>query len=292
MTPLDKMKQIAALFERNSIEDPVKEAEMLVAGLLRIDRAALYTQDSDFEEDKARRLDDLAVRRTRGEPLQYLIGTVPFFGLNIYVGSGVLIPRPETELLVEEAIKMLGDATLHGHLRAREGDGGMSILDLCTGSGCIALSLARHFPQAIVYGVDDSEAAMVYATQNALENGIANVRFRLGDLFEPVKRILFDCIVSNPPYVRHDEIETLQREIREHEPISALDGGRDGLDFYRRILRDAPAHLKENGMIMLEIGFGQSSAVCELAQHAGFTQLRFIKDFAGIKRVMTGVRKK
>ena len=279
MTAIAKMKEIEVLFEQSGIEDPAREAEMLITGLLGIDRAALYTHDAEITEDRAQHIDRLAVRRTRGEPIQYLIGSVPFFGLTIYIGSGVLIPRPETELLVDEAIRqMRRKATPH-----------LTCLDLCTGSGCIALSMARHFPDAIVYGVDASEAAMVYATQNALANDVQNVRFKLGDLFAPVNTLHFDCIVSNPPYVSHDEIKTLQREIREHEPMSALDGGRDGLDFYRRIFRDAPSYLKDNGIIMLEIGFGQSAAIRELALRAGFTQLRFIEDFAGIERVFTAI---
>lgn len=279
MTALAKIKEIAVLFEQSGIEDPAREAEMLITGLLGIDRTALYTYDAEIPEDRAQHIDRLAVRRTRGEPIQYLMGSVLFFGLTIHVGSGVLIPRPETELLVDEAIRqMRRKATPH-----------LTCLDLCTGSGCIALSMARHFPDAIVYGVDASEAAMVYATQNALANGVQNVRFKLGDLFAPVNTLHFDCIVSNPPYVSHDEIKTLQREIREHEPMSALDGGRDGLDFYRRIFRDAPAYLKDNGIIMLEIGFGQSAAIRELALRSGFTQPRFIEDFAGIERVFTAI---
>src|SRR5208283_2494704 len=245
MTALAKMKEIAALFEQSGIEEPAREAEMLITGLQRIDRAELYTYDAAIPEDRARHIDDLAVRRTRGEPIQYLIGYVPFCGLTIYVGSGVLIPRPETELLADETIKML---------ILREKKESFRVLDLCTGSGCIALAIARCFPDATIYGVDSSEAAMVYATQNALANDVHNVCFKLGDLFAPVNTLHFDCIVSNPPYVRHDEIKTLQREISEHEPISALDGGRDGLDFYRRIFREAPAYLKDNGIIMLEIG--------------------------------------
>ena len=270
------MKEIAALFEQNGIEDPAREAELLITGLQHIDRTALYTYDAEIPEDRAQYIDDLAVRRTRGEPIQYLIGCVPFCGLTIYVGSGVLIPRPETELLVDEVIRQMQSKATPS----------LAFLDLCTGSGCIALSIARHFPDAIVYGVDASEAAMVYATQNALANDVHNVCFKLGDLFAPVNTLHFDCIVSNPPYVRHDEIKTLQREIREHEPIPALDGGRDGLDFYRRIFRDAQAYLKDNGIIMVEIGFGQSAAIRELALSAGFTQLHFIKDFAGLERIM------
>ncbi len=284
MNAFAKMKEIAALFERSGIEDPVREAEMFITGLLDIDRAGLYAGDAGIPEDRAQHIDELAVRRTRGEPIQYLIGCVPFYGLRIYVGSGVLIPRPETELLVDEAVKAF-ERQASCVTRERRNDK-LTFLDLCTGSGCIALSIARHFPDARVYGVDASEAAMVYATENALANNIHNVCFKLGDLFAPVKTLHFDCVVSNPPYVRHDEIKTLQREIREHEPLSALDGGRDGLDFYRRIFRDAPAYLKDDGIIMLEIGFGQSAAIRELALSAGFTQLHFIKDFAGTERIM------
>ena len=300
MNALAKMKQIAALFEKSGIEDSAREAEMLITGLLDIDRAGLYAGDAGIPEDRAKHIDDLAVRRTRGEPIQYLIGHVPFYGLTIYVGSGVLIPRPETELLVDEVIKRLKRRIGETESRSKDkvkGHGAdspaprladsISILDLCTGSGCIAISIARHFPDATVYGVDASEGAMVYATQNALANNVNNICFKLGDLFEPVNTLHFDCIVSNPPYVRHDEIKTLQREIREHEPLSALDGGRDGLDFYRRIFRDAPAYLQDNGIIMLEIGFGQSAAIQELALSAGFTQMRFLKDFAGIERIFT-----
>jgi len=278
MNALDKMKEVAALFERSGIEDPAREAEMLITGLQRIGRAELYSYAAEIPEDRARHIDDLAVRRIRGEPLQYLIGYVPFCGLTIYVGSGVLIPRPETELLVDEVIRQM----------RRKETSPLKFLDLCTGSGCIALAIARHFPGATIYGVDASEAAMVYATQNALANDVHNVCFKLGDLFAPVNTLHFDCIVSNPPYVRHDEIKTLQREIREHEPIPALDGGRDGLAFYRRIFRDAPAYLNNNGIIMLEIGSGQSASIQELALSAGFTQLHFIKDFAGIERVAAG----
>jgi len=277
MDALDKMKEVSALFEHAGIEDAAREAEMLIMGLLDIDRAGLYAGDAEIPEDRAQHIDDLADRRIGGEPLQYLIGCVPFYGLTIYIGSGVLIPRPETELLVDEVILQM----------RRKETSPLKFLDLCTGSGCIALAIARHFPEATVYGVDASEAAMVYATQNALANEVHNVCFKLGDLFGPVNTLHFDCIVSNPPYIRHDEIKTLQREIREHEPHTALDGGRDGLDFYRRIFSDAPAYLKDNGIIMLEIGCGQSAAIRDLALSAGFTELHFIKDFAGIERIFT-----
>lgn len=171
----------------------------------------------------------------------------------------------------------------------RGGAGGVNILDLCTGSGCIALALAKHFSSSTVIGTDRSEAAMVYATQNAKENGIGNVRFKLGDLFEPVSGMAFDCIVSNPPYVRRGEIRTLQREVKDYEPLEALDGGKDGLDFYRRILKDAPRYLKKGGTVLLEIGYDQAEEVREIAARNGFANISFIKDYAGIKRIFVGI---
>lgn len=298
MNAFFKIKEIAGLFGQNGIEDPAIEAEMLVAGLLNIGKAVLYAGDADITEDQANHIDELALRRTRGEPLQYLTGHVFFCGLEIAVGSGVLIPRPETELLAEEAIKAVQSYaySVRG-LKKHSGPDAESctpdterhlkILDLCTGSGCIALSIAGRFPDAAVYGADASEAAIGYASRNAVDNNIHNVSFRLGDLFAPLGDMSFDFIISNPPYVRHDEIPMLQREIRDYEPLSALDGGVDGLDFYRRIFEDAPAHLGHSGIIMLEAGFGQADAIRQMAQQAGFTQLRFIKDFAGIKRIFT-----
>jgi len=298
MTALLKIKEITALFRQSGIEEPAREAEMLVTGLLNIDRAVLYAGDADMPADRAKHIDALAVRRTRREPLQYLLGHVLFCGLKINVGSGVLIPRPETELLVEETIKIIQaekkdeSRKIGEQWKSRITDspirrfaGSLRILDLCTGSGCIALAMARHFPGAAVYGVDASWPAVEYATQNALANNVNNACFRHGDLFAPVGGMSFDCLVSNPPYVRRDEIKTLQKEIRDYEPTEALDGGIDGLDFYRRIFKDASAYLSENGIIMLEIGLGQADAIRQLAQHAGFTQPRFIKDFAGIERI-------
>lgn len=293
-----KIKEIAELFRQNGIEDPAREAEMLVAGLLAVDRAVLYAGDAEITADRAGRIDELALRRTHGEPLQYLTGHVFFCGLKISVGRGVLIPRPETELLAEEAIKTVQRYAYsvrrlkkHSDFNAEPGTPNteyhLKILDLCTGSGCIALSIAGRFPDADIYGADASEAAIGYASRNAVANNIHNVSFRLGDLFAPLGGMSFDFIISNPPYVRHDEIPGLQREIRDFEPLSALDGGVDGLDFYRRIFEEAPEYLGDSGIIILEAGFGQADAIRQMAQRAGFGQLRFIKDFAGIDRIFT-----
>jgi len=276
------LRKIAELFKEHGIEDPVREAEALIIEALQIDKAKLYSSDLDISDERSKNLDSLAARRVKGEPLQYIIGHVEFFGLKINVGKGVLIPRPETELLVEKTIKLLADSPIHRFT------GPLLILDLCTGSGCIALALAKHFPEAVVVGTDSSKAAIEYSVRNAEENNILNVSFIKGDLFDAVKGIGFDLIVSNPPYVRREEIETLQREVKDYEPLEALDGGPDGLDFYRRIFKEAPGYLKENGLLILEIGYDQADDINKLAINSGFGDISFIKDYAGIDRIFTG----
>lgn len=284
MTMLALLKEIAALLEKSGSDDPAKEAEVLLLEALRITSSVLYTGGRHPSEEERAYLRGIAERRVAGEPLQYIIGHMEFLGLKINVGPGVLIPRPETELLVEEVIKRFNTECNSQHSAP-------VFLDLCTGSGCIALSLARRFPKSEVYGTDRSEAAMVYAVQNAGENGITNVRFKLGDLFDPVKGLSFDCIVSNPPYIRRDEISTLQREVKDHEPLEALDGGKDGLDFYRKIVKEAPRRLKKAGMLALELGYDQADEVEKMAGDAGFENIRIVKDFAGIKRIfLAGVK--
>ncbi len=304
MTALNKLKEVVRLFEQNGIEDAPKEAEILIAEVLDIDSSRLYSGDLEIQGSAIQQIDTFAARRVQGEPLQYIIGHVEFYGLKIHVGPGVLIPRPETELLVEETIKamknreelcVMGDElkdkdslSLNSSLFTHHPSLSFHILDLCTGSGCIALALAKHFPEASVIGVDRSEAAMVYATQNAIENKVQNAHFRLGDLYGPVKGMTFDCIVSNPPYVRRDEIPTLQREVKDYEPVEALDGGADGLDFYRRILKEAPVYLEGGGLIILEIGYDQADDIKEIAAGAGLGDIVFLKDYAGIRRIMVG----
>ncbi|MEW5745439.1 MAG: peptide chain release factor N(5)-glutamine methyltransferase [Nitrospirota bacterium] len=301
MKALQKIKEVSDVLEENGIEDAPAEAALLVAELLPVGKARLYADNPELPAALSAAVDAGAARRLKGEPLQYIIGHVPFHGLRINVGPGVLIPRPETELLVEETIKRVmghGSRVMSYGEQGSESDGlpvthhpsPSAILDLCTGSGCIALALAKHFPDAEVYGVDQSEAALVYATQNALENGIGNVHFRWGDLFDPVRSRQFDCIVSNPPYIARSEIATLQREVKEYEPYEALDGGPDGLEFYRKILGQAPARLRENGILVLEMGFGQARSVEAMAVKAGLSGIETVKDYAGIERIIIGRR--
>lgn len=281
MNVIDKLKEVSAFLESKGIEDAAKEAELLITETLHIDKSKLYTDVLEIPEEVSKHIDSLVMRRTLGEPIQYIIGYIDFYGLKINIGKGVLVPRPETELLVEHTIKILQS-------RITRHASHITVLDLCTGSGCIALAIAKHLPEALIYGTDKSEVAIDYAKKNASENNIKNVSFIAGNLFEPVANIKLDCIVSNPPYIKRSEIQNLQVEIKNFESLEALDGGEDGLDFYRKIFDEAPDYLKEGGMVIFEIGFDQSEEVKKLAAVAGFRDISFIKDYAGIKRIFIG----
>lgn len=276
MRLLDTIKSASDYLEQSGVEDFLVDAELLVLHAAGIDRLRAYMENPVVGRRLLSRINRLMKRRAHGEPLQYIIGHVDFLGLEIRVGKGVLIPRPETELLVQKAIKTV--LTPHA-LR--------SFLDLCTGSGCIALALAKEFPAAQVYAADVSAKAIRYAKGNAGCNGVKNVTFLKGSLFNSLEEHMrFDLITANPPYIRTSDITGLQREIREWEPVKALNGGEDGLDFYREILLKAPTYLKADGWILLELGFGQSAVVTEIAERAGFKNITVVKDFAGIDRVL------
>lgn len=224
---------------------------------------------SEAEEEKYRRaLEQRAVH----VPLQHLLGYQDFMGLRFQVNEYVLIPRQDTEILVEEAMRYLHD--------------GMRILDLCTGSGCILLSLLHYSNDCEGVGVDISQEALQVAAQNAEALGI-KADFLKSDLYEKVTG-KFDLLVSNPPYIERAIIPTLMEEVREYDPYIALDGGEDGLDFYRRIIGGAQDYLKRGGQILMEIGSGQAKAVSELLREAGFKEIDVCRDFAGLDRVVSG----
>ena len=292
MNALNKIREAKEFLESLGIEDAVREAEIIVSHFLGIDRLILYKDNPQILEDIIPMIDELLTRRSKREPLQYVIGYTEFHGLKIKVGSGVLIPRPETELLAEEAIKTVTGYKLQ--VATKDKDSSLSILDLCTGSGCLALALAREFLGAQVYGTDTSEIAIGYAKENAKINEIENAIFLEGSLFDPIKKLFtvhrspftFDLIVSNPPYIRRDDIKSLQAEIRDWEPVEALDGGEDGLDYYRIIIPEARNYLKENGFLLFELGISQADAVKKMAENAGFQNISLIKDYAGIERIL------
>lgn len=224
---------------------------------------------SEAEEEQYRKaLEQRAVH----VPLQHLLGYQDFMGLRFQVNEYVLIPRQDTEILVEEAMRYLHD--------------GMRILDLCTGSGCILLSLLHYSNDCEGVGVDISQEALQVAAQNAELLGI-RADFLKSDLYEKVTG-KFDLLVSNPPYIERAVIPTLMEEVREYDPYIALDGGEDGLDFYRRIIGGAQDYLKRGGQILMEIGSGQAKAVSELFCEAGFKEIDVCRDFAGLDRVVSG----
>ena len=298
MRLLDAIRESSEYLEQSGIEDPFEEAELLVLYAAAIDRLAAFVENPEAGKDLLRKIRRLLRRRAKGEPLQYLIGHVDFLGLTITVGRGILIPRPETELLAREAIKIVQDSRrkvpLPKNIERRSLNGTQGpyrVLDLCTGSGCVALALARELPDARVYGSDVSEIAIRRAGANAQLNRIGNVTFLKGSLFGPVADAApFDMIVSNPPYIKTGEISGLQREIRDWEPRKALDGGEEGLDFYRRILSGAGGFLKQRGIVVVELGFGQAAAVAEIAKASGFKKIRVMKDYAGIERILRAER--
>jgi release factor glutamine methyltransferase len=278
MKALELLRTAKESLERSSIEDASREAETIIAHCLKTVRATLYRDNPEIPEDLATKINSLVKRRATREPLQYILGYIDFLGLKIKVGQGVLIPRPETELLAEEAVKIISNFKFQIL--------NFKILDLCTGSGCLALSLAKELPDIEVYGIDTSDSALKYANENAELNMIKNVTFLKGSLFEPVKGLTFDLIVSNPPYIRSNDIKDLQPEIKGWEPQDALDGGADGLDYYKLIIHAVKNHLNEGGYLMLELGINQADAVKRMAENAGLKDIIFIKDYAGIDRIL------
>ncbi len=267
----------ADYFQRKGVDSPRLAAEVLLAHALHCDRVALYMDfQRPLDKDELARYRALVERRAAGEPTQYVVGEREFFGRPFFVDRRVLIPRPETELVVEEC------------LRAMEPGKAVRVLDLCTGSGCIAVTLAAERPEAAVTAVDISPDALEVARRNAERHGVmARIDLRQGDLYEPVGDRAFDVVCANPPYVATASVASLQREIREHEPNVALDGGSDGLDFLRRIVAGAPAHLSPGGLLAVEIAEGQGPEVVALASAAGLSGAVVHRDYAGHDRVVT-----
>ena len=259
--------------KRCGIENPGLDARYLLEWILECDHSyVLLHPEQELSAGQEHRYNEAIEKRAQHFPLQYIIGEQEFMGYNFRVDENVLIPRQDTEILVEEAMRYLHD--------------GMRILDLCTGSGCILLSLLHYSNDCEGVGVDISQEALQVAAQNAELLGI-RADFLKSDLYEKVTG-KFDLLVSNPPYIERAIIPTLMEEVREYDPYIALDGGEDGLDFYRRIIGGAQDYLKRGGQILMEIGSGQAKAVSELLREAGFKEIDVCRDFAGLDRVVSG----
>lgn len=271
------------VLERSGIKEARLDARLLLEYVCSTDQNTLLAhgeREVSQEESAAYRL--LLEKRAAHNPLQYLTGHQDFMGLDFQVDERVLIPRQDTEILVEEVLRELHD--------------GMRILDLCTGSGCILLSLLQYSNDCEGVGTDLSEAALQVARQNygqlRQKKPELTADFVQGDLFAALEKLPeqkpFDIIVSNPPYIRTKEIDTLMPEVREHEPQMALDGTEDGLYFYREITRKAGEHLTRGGILYFEIGCDQGEAVSALMVQKGFEEIRIIRDYAGLDRVVCG----
>jgi len=279
MRVIEKIRETGRRFKEVGIGDPVKEAEELVCYALGMDRVRVYRDNPPINDEGV--VEEVLSRRVRREPLQYITGYVNFLGLRLMVGTGVFIPRPETEVMAEEAIKRVI------HLQVMDKGPSPRILDLCTGSGCLALSFAMAFPGAYVYGSDISKTAIGYALRNALINKISNVRFITGDLFRPFRRGRhFDIIITNPPYIRTGDIGRLQPEIREWEPLIAIDGGEDGLEYYRRIIPESCHYLKDGGLLIMEVDPQGVGWIVEGLRASGYADPEVLVDYAGVHRVV------
>lgn len=281
MTIAGTLRWAGGYLAQRGVPSPCVDAEYLLAHILGCQRKDLLIYpDRVLKDDEATQFNACVERRGRREPLQYITGEVEFRGLVFRVNRDVLIPRPETELLVDEVFNSVSKKDA-------------AVLDLCTGSGCIAISIAKELADSRVYAADISEGALAVAKENASRHGVGErITFLTGDLFEAIDKLDLqartDVIVSNPPYVSAEEMKELQPEIKDYEPASALFGGEDGLDFYRRIIRESPSFLAPGGLVIMEMGYGQAGRIRELfASEEAFVDVKITDDMAGIGRIIS-----
>jgi len=268
-------------FRTRGIESPRLDAELIVGHALSLSRTQVIMHlDRPLEETELAALRALVKRRRAREPMAYLKGEREFYGRMFAVDKRVLVPRPDTEVLIDVALRRTADRALS-----------CRTLDLCTGSGCVALTLAKERPTAHVFATDISEEALAVASDNRARLGAYRVAFATGDLFGAVPaEKTFDLIVSNPPYIPSADIEGLMPDVRDFEPRLALDGGDDGLDLIRRIVAESPKYLANDGILALELGAGEAPDVRELFLAQGFQDVEVAKDIARIERVVSGRR--
>jgi release factor glutamine methyltransferase len=281
LTIADALREATEALRDSGVSEPSREAASLLSHALSRDRAFLVTHsDESLTADELRSYLSTVERRAAGEPLQYITGAQEFYGLDFEVNENVLIPRPETELLVETALEIL------------KGTPSPLVCDVGTGSGCIAISLlhARRDARALV--LDVSSAALEVAARNAARNGVADrIDFLVSDCFDALasterEDARFDLVASNPPYIAEADLESLQREVRDHEPRVALTPGGDGLSVIRRLVSESPRHLKPGGHLLMEIGFDQHERVAALIDPRVWTLLDIRLDLQGIPRTV------
>mgnify|MGYP000708334595 FL=1 len=255
------------------VPDAALDAWYLLQMVCRIERSYYYVHgEEDITQDAQKEYEIAVQKRAEHIPLQYIIGEQEFMGLRFKVNSNVLIPRQDTETLVEQVLKIVKP--------------GMKVLDLCTGSGCVLISVLKNAPELTGMGSDISKTALLVAKENAKLHEV-DAEWVRSDLFDNITET-FDVIMANPPYIPTGEILSLMPEVRDFEPENALDGGADGLDFYRKIAGQVKDYLNPGGYVYMEIGYDQGEAVSELMRNAGFTEVEVIKDLAQNDRVVKG----
>lgn len=275
----EKLKNIIAMLRENGCENAVFEANQLMRSVMNLSATDLVIRHTSvLPTDKEQEIDALVKRRICGEPLQYIIGTQEFMSLEFIVNRSVLIPRADTETLVEFLLEQMNGK-------------GFTLLDIGTGTGCIPLSVAHYNRRAYVRGIDISEKALETAEKNCARlNLCERASFEQLDILSEIPHGKYDVITSNPPYIEHDVIDTLQTEVKDNEPHLALDGGNDGLKFYRRICEAAPGLLGKDGRLIFEIGCNQAESVCGMLEK-DFRDIGVIKDLCGNDRVVSAVKK-
>jgi release factor glutamine methyltransferase len=278
MTVLEAITKGAEFLERKGVDSPRLQSELLLAHILNLPRLRLYLEfERALKTEQSDAFRELLVKRGNRAPLQHLTGSTSFCGCPILCTSAVLIPRPETESLAEAAWNFLNQLNRPA-----------TLLDVGTGSACIPIAIVAHAKNARATAVDISDEALVIARQNVEKNNFTDrIELRQSNLFSALNpEEKFDLIVSNPPYIASAEIETLQAEVRDHDPRLALNGGADGLDFYRSIAAEAPKHLAQGGQLMVEFGDGQAESLRVLFTSRGWTVLKILRDLSQRDRIL------
>ncbi len=263
--------------KRAGMENPGLEASLLISKVFGIDRTDIYTRpETEIGLDRLKEFDEIVERRIGREPIAYILGEIEFYSRKFLVGSEVLIPRPETEILAGEVLNIIRNIS-----RPR-------VIDVGTGSGCIALTIGSERRDSMIIASDLSFDAIMVAKENAKRLDVENVAFVQSDFLDSLKAGSFDVVVSNPPYVSEAELSLLDPGIREFEPALALHGGKDGMDCIRRLASDAISVLKSGGWYVTEIGQGQDRAAMEIFRTLGYRDTSFVEDLSGIKRIIKG----
>ena len=281
LTVIESINLSEKYLREKGINEPRINAEIMLAEILRCKRLDLYLRfDRPLKEEERNKYREFLARRGNHEPLQYILNKTEFYGLEFYVDENVLIPRPDTEILVEEIIE-----------RFSKSESEIKILEVGTGSGNIAVALAKNISAAEITAVDVSKEALKIAERNAETNGIKNIIFKAVDIFD--EEIMksgekYDVIVSNPPYIPKDNLETSEKEVKDYEPLNALSDGKNGLSFYERICETGKEKLNENGMIFFEIEKDADEKVKTIMEKKGYKKIETKKDYSGITRIIWG----